>query len=219
MFGTRPDIDRVPMGNAPKTYQFAEKLHGRFFVSGVSGSFRKHAEKLIREHQQSNEKFTFKPVAPKFEEKFNSEYQKDAQRLVELENRLSEIQRKRNLRNNRDIQRRQGRRQYTAAVTIQRAIRRYFYKKKTQASDIMQSFLKMVLARQAVSAAYWAAAIIRRFAKRVCYFLHFFLFFFWALLDNLFIGFCPLAGMAFVPTEEEDGQESFTFCVAIRERY
>lgn len=91
-------------GGAPmfkRSSKFATRLAGRFFVSGVSGSFAKHAkflEELRRKENQeearikiANEKkikYDYQPVLEKHQ---REELKKEAAKLLELEEKLREV--------------------------------------------------------------------------------------------------------------------------------
>lgn len=182
MLGTRPDIDKIPSGG-PKSYQFAQKLTGRFFVSGVSGSFKKF------EHEQTG-KLTKKRrdvllngslagatlgtedvlVPSKFERKIDAEYNKELQRMKEIERQLEEIKLQKDKKKQREDARLRSRAVFQATVTLQRWARAVIRRKRTRAVNILVAVLRCGLNKQAVTAASWAAAVIRRFAARVCMF-------------------------------------------------
>lgn len=136
MLGLRPENDQTyykglqrqaPQFN--KNTRFASGLNGRFFVSGVSGSFTKHQKQLMEFKEQENlnriqhevetqqlqsnnnqedqigssqavpvihyhpskkivRKYTYQPVLEKHQ---REELRKDAQRLLELEEKLNEV--------------------------------------------------------------------------------------------------------------------------------
>jgi uncharacterized membrane protein len=116
MLGLRPDADPYYQSirtNAPafkKSSKFASKLTGRFFVSGISGSFKKH-QKLVADIQEQEEKekaenaeqnfllpqkskkiiYSYQPVLVKRQ---REELRKDAEKLVELEEKLQEVERR-----------------------------------------------------------------------------------------------------------------------------
>ena len=77
-----------------KTYKFASQLSGRFFVSGISGSFSKHKKQLedleSRQKRSKPKKFV---NAPSIQSKFNLELLRDEERLHKLEERLLEVDR------------------------------------------------------------------------------------------------------------------------------
>lgn len=86
--GSSSDADNI-RGPKGRSYKFAEKLTGRFFVSGVSGSFQKYNKFLNRiEEKEAKEKYTYAPVMEKHRKE---ELKMEAQRLMEIEEKLNEV--------------------------------------------------------------------------------------------------------------------------------
>lgn len=167
MFGLRPEMDKYPMAQ-PKSYNFAQKLSGRFFVSGVSGSLKKHSDNLKALKQPMLNRI--KATAPIFEKKVEIEFEKDAARLAELEEQLEEIRRQKELRHKRQANRQGKKILYLAACKIQRLVRLFLKKcrrRKGRAASVVLGFLNMMMAKNAISVAAMASGIISRFAKRV----------------------------------------------------
>jgi hypothetical protein len=90
MIGLRLDNDQV---QKKRTYRFAEKLNGRFFVSGVSGSFQKYSKFLqkMEERDEKVEKIEKYVYAPVMERHRKEELKREAQRLMEIEEKLNEV--------------------------------------------------------------------------------------------------------------------------------
>ena len=125
-----------------KSYRFAEKYHGRFFVSGVSGSFQKYTKQLKetdKKYLKSEKKYTFEPILEKHQKE---ELRRDAQRLLEMEEQLAQLQKMRELKRKRDRDRRKKKLEYVSACCIQRTFRSYKLRCANEAADILISFLK-----------------------------------------------------------------------------
>ena len=80
--------------------------------------------------------------APFLEKKQREELQKEAQRLMEMEEKIRELQRRKQLRIERDRIRRQNRVYYTNASIIQKGIKKFLRRKREKAVIIMMSFLR-----------------------------------------------------------------------------
>jgi hypothetical protein len=166
MLGTRPEFDRFPVSNglAARPQKFAEKLSGRFFVSGVSGSFKKFdVAKYKDEHSRER---PHKPLTT-FQRKVDEEFLKESEKLQELENKINQIQKLKRLQHRRGESRQQRKLEYKAAVLIQQCYRRYWKRLMTTSADIIVNMLRAGLARQGVQAGSWAIRILRRFAQKV----------------------------------------------------
>lgn len=203
MIGLRPENDRASTSffsaNANrKTYRFAERNAGRFFVSGISGSFAKYTKQLQKTdqkylhqtHEKQENKFVHEPVLEKHQ---REELRREAQRLLEMEEQLAQLQRMRELKRQRDRARRKRKLEYMSACCIQRAFRHYALYKRRKSADLIVSFLRYdalalatrcshganipicyftyyystVAAQQALSAAFWASSVLKRFAIKV----------------------------------------------------
>lgn len=99
MLGLRPDSDQHHLNGFQsnsaykRSSKFAERLSGRFFVSGISGSFQKHSKQLVELANKDKPidkfiKYTYQPVLEKHQ---REELRKDAERLIELEEKLQEV--------------------------------------------------------------------------------------------------------------------------------
>ena len=141
MIGLRVDNDRThaSLSQNKKSHKFAEKLTGRFFVSGVSGSLRKHRKLLDNELIHGERKYTYEPL---LEKKQKDALKSEALALAEMEQKLTELRRRKELRKQRDETRARNRVIYTAACTIQRALVFHFKLQKSDAVDIILSFLR-----------------------------------------------------------------------------
>jgi len=81
-----------------RSYKFAESLNGRFFVMGVSGGFEKYSrgqlpqkknnEQQPQQIEQPKPKYDHQPVLERYQ---REELRKEAQRLMELEEKLFEV--------------------------------------------------------------------------------------------------------------------------------
>ena len=100
MYGLRLETDNVVQrlsetGHHPKSHKFAETLTGRFFVSGISGGFRK-ARKNISEDDDETERTQDQQSAvamrqAEFRMRREEQMRRDAERLFELENKLEQV--------------------------------------------------------------------------------------------------------------------------------
>lgn len=147
MMGLRPENDHASTGFFTstanrKTYRFAERYSGRFFVSGVSGSFAKHSKQLKETDQKylkQERKYVHEPVLEKHQKE---ELRRDAQRLLEMEEQLAQLQKMRELKRQRDRARRKKKLEYMSACSIQRAYRRHVLYSRNKSADILVSFLR-----------------------------------------------------------------------------
>jgi hypothetical protein len=75
----------------PRSHKFADHLAGRFFVSGISGSFRKTRRKIDLDDEKIIDPTV--AMAAKQARRFRKEEQirQDAQRMFELEQKLQEV--------------------------------------------------------------------------------------------------------------------------------
>ena len=149
MMGLRPEHDQAstsfysPAANR-KTYRFAERYSGRFFVSGVSGSFAKYTKQLKETDQKylrQQKKYTHEPLLEKHQKE---ELRRDAQRLLEMEEQLAQLQKIRELKRQRDRARRKKKLEYMSALCIQRAYRTHIKHRNDKAADLLVSFLRLV---------------------------------------------------------------------------
>mmetsp|Transcript_5893 Transcript_5893/g.9736 ORF Transcript_5893/g.9736 Transcript_5893/m.9736 type:complete len:949 (+) Transcript_5893:41-2887(+) len=179
MFGLRAENDRAGQtyfkgGNGigatrghGRTFRFAERYKGRFFVSGISGSFEKYTKQLHetdRKYLKNRKKqYTYEPVLEKHQKE---ELRQDAQRLLEMEEQLQKLQKLRELKRHRDRARRKAKLEYNAATSIQQCFRKFSHRRADMAVDTLVQFLRVTAAKQAVSTATWASAVISRFALR-----------------------------------------------------
>jgi cell shape-determining protein MreC len=125
-----------------KTYRFAEHYSGRFFVSGVSGSFAKYSKQLKQTDQKylrQEKKYVHEPVLEKHQKE---ELRRDAQRLLEMEEQLAHLQKMRELKRQRDRARRKKKLEYMSACCIQRAFRCHALYQRNKSADIVVSFLR-----------------------------------------------------------------------------
>ena len=147
MFGLRVENDQSATSfysttNNRKTYRFAEQNTGRFFVSGVSGSFQKYTKQLQetdKKYLKNEKKYTYEPVLEKHQKE---ELRKDAQRLLEMEEQLKEIQRMKEMKRQRDRQRRKKKQEYLAARAIQLCYRKFIQRRADQSADTIVGFLR-----------------------------------------------------------------------------
>ncbi len=172
MLGIRPDQDQFYLSsNTKRSSQFASKLNGRFFVSGISGSFQKYKRQLLEEKGEYEKpprpyKYNYQPVLERHQ---REEMRRDAERLLELEEKLKEIQKLKEVKRHRDRQRRRKKLEYLSAKKIQLKFRAYLEQKNGQAIDVIKNFLQAIAAQQAIYTANWAISILKRFAKYVSF--------------------------------------------------
>lgn len=125
-----------------RSHKFVERLQGRFFVAGVSGSFQKYT-KLVAELNAKEEKGEDKKVSePYLVRKQRLELANDAKRLLEIEQKLEEINRRKELRKKRDEQRRRNKLEMMSVQTIQRAYRRFVRNRRTTAVTMILAALR-----------------------------------------------------------------------------
>eukprot|EP01038_Epipyxis_sp_PR26KG_P013656 gene13656-18328_t len=175
MLGLRAETDQFANSNATrgKSYKFASRLHGRFFVSGVTGSFKKYT-KFVKEFE--DKKSHLHVVAERrkelssyniiVEKKHKKELQDDAKKLIELEEKLNEIQRVKELKRQRDRKRRAKRLEYVSAVIIQRQFRSYRRRIRTKSVAIITKFLKVIEIKQSIQVTAWAVKVLKRFIRK-----------------------------------------------------
>jgi hypothetical protein len=95
MLGLTPSSNATNNGQQNKrSHKFAEKLSGRFFVAGVSGSFQKHRKQQLGIEDSNDaiprpEKYVYQPVLEKRQKEL---LQNEALALIEMEEKLSEVQ-------------------------------------------------------------------------------------------------------------------------------
>lgn len=94
MLGLRPSGDHSSSMSFHKSTKFAEKLAGRFFVSGISGGFSKHRkpEELLNEKEDTTQRVIKKNsvAGDIFMKRQEAAIQADAERLAALEEKLNE---------------------------------------------------------------------------------------------------------------------------------
>jgi len=171
MFGLRPDVDQVPLGllgkGNGKSYKFAERNNGRFFVSGVSGSFQKFTkEKEVRSKKVPRTIDKIREQSRESIDKLAENTDAEMMRLHAMEKRLEELRWEKEQRRMRERARRQRKVIFLSVCKIQQAWKRYRRNNKKEACTIIISFIKTLGARQALAAASWAARVIRNFAER-----------------------------------------------------
>ena len=149
MMGLRPENDQASTSffsssTNRKTYRFAERYSGRFFVSGVSGSFAKYSKQLKetdKKYLKQEKKYVHEPVLEKHQKE---ELRRDAQRLVEMEEQLQQLQRMRELKRQRDRARRKKKLEYMSACCIQRCVRQFIQYRKDKSANILKTVLRYV---------------------------------------------------------------------------
>jgi hypothetical protein len=163
MLGTRPEFDRLPINNAPKSHHFTEKLTGRFFVNGSfqKNDVEKSLDTLNKPRLNQN-----RPLL-NYQKKVDEDFIKQSEKLQELENKLAGIKRLKHLQSERDRSRQQRKKQFRAAIIIQRKFRKYTGLYKSRCADALIVFLQCLMNKEALRAAAWAAGVIRRFAIKV----------------------------------------------------
>lgn len=89
---TDPIVQRLSnVGHHPKSHKFAESLAGRFFVSGVSGGFRKSRRNRSEDDEAVSEQSATAVRQAELRLKREEQMRRDAERLFELENKLEEV--------------------------------------------------------------------------------------------------------------------------------
>lgn len=82
-------LSNLQQGSFRRTSKFANALSGRFFVSGISGSFQKSdKEAAVKPPPTKVVKYNCQPV---LERNQQDELLKEAQKLMELEEKLAEV--------------------------------------------------------------------------------------------------------------------------------
>lgn len=154
-----------------KSHKFTKQLINRFDVTGVSNSLEKHENYKVKMGEVDSDqpvKVVNKQSQFAHEDltkRQNAEMQRDQERLAELEEKLQEIQRKKELRRARDRNRRKRRMEFMAAGKIQKCFRGFAHRKLVIAANIVTHFIKVVKNRNALTVGSWAATVIARFAK------------------------------------------------------
>lgn len=172
MIGLRIENDHLKTNNNyKKSYKFASNNYGKFYVSGISGSFQKYTKQKLETDKkylknEKNNKYTYEPVLEKYQK---DELLNDAKRLIELEEKLNELQRIKECKRIRDRLRRKKRLEYQSICLIQRTYRNYKKKYYSKHISIIHQFIKVITYKQAISAAAWAIKVLRRFAIRASY--------------------------------------------------
>jgi hypothetical protein len=96
MLGLRPETDNSlrrlsDSGHHPKSHKFAETLAGRFFVSGVSGGFRKARRNRSEDEAIESEQSAAAIRQAELRMRREEQMRRDAERLFELENKLEQV--------------------------------------------------------------------------------------------------------------------------------
>lgn len=100
MHGLRPEHDRAFAAKLSgehshgKSYQFANRLTGRFFVSGISGSFQKHRKMLDAANVSASAKkdlLSQYQDAPFIDKQRKEQLRKEAEKLLEMEEKIKEV--------------------------------------------------------------------------------------------------------------------------------
>ena len=165
--------------NYRRSYQFATKNYGKFYVSGISGSLEKHTKekmeidrKFIKSNSNTtntatnHSKYIVEPVLEKHQ---RDQLKRDALQLIQLEQKLLDIQRYKECKKRRNELRIRKRLEYNASMKIATAYLKYRDNKYSRAVQVLQSFLHVVTMKQSLSAAAWAARVIKRFAIFISY--------------------------------------------------
>lgn len=145
MLGLRTDRDLRAFGSQSqnkRSHKFAEKLSGRFFVSGISGGFQKH--KRLQENDQLKEhgteqKYSFEPL---LERNCKDVLRNEALALLEMEQKLADIRERKEKRKIRDETRARNKVIFNAAGRIQRAFVAHFRVRRQNAIATIMAFLK-----------------------------------------------------------------------------
>jgi len=179
--GTDSGVPKLGRNNH-KSYNFAASNIGRFHTSGVSGSMKKHTAKKTKEKLGDTDKSNLvddqdeklrqlkdrsKNYVPERLEARQKEIEEDTMKLLELEKKLDEVKRQKELKRRRDEARAMQRLQYSSVLKIQRRVRRWLLRRHMRAATALQAFLKFAAAKQAVAAATWAIATLREFVQMI----------------------------------------------------
>ena len=166
--------------NHRRSYQFATKNYGKFYVSGISGSLEKYTKekmeidrKFIKSNKNNtttattnHSKYVVEPVLEKYQ---RDQLKRDALQLIQLEQKLLDIQRYKECKKRRNELRIRKRLEYDASMKIATAYLEYRDNKYNRAVQVLRSFLHVVTMKQSLSAAAWAARVIKRFAILTSY--------------------------------------------------
>eukprot|EP01041_Mallomonas_annulata_P002986 gene2986-5858_t len=151
--------------------RFSSQLVNRFHTSGISGSMEKHT-KVVKQPEialvEKKEKKLLASSSASLLMRKEREIAEDVIRMEALEKRLAEIREAKELRRKKEEARAQRKLMLISAVLVQKSIRRFLKRRKETNAAIILAFIKSLLARQAVTAAAWAAATISRFARLAC---------------------------------------------------
>ena len=92
--------------------------------------------------EKAEKKYTFEPLLEKHQKE---ELRRDAQRLLEMEEQLAQLQKMRELKRKRDRDRRKKKLEFMSACCIQRCFRAYLQYKVDHSADLIVSFLRFCL--------------------------------------------------------------------------
>lgn len=129
-----------------------------------------HKLKLTETSKQKEEYKKLKRIENemKRQEKKEKEIQQEFSRLKELEDKLVEVRKRKELQKQREEQRNRRKKEFLAIGVITRSWKRYKQNKMiTNSRNIIYNFLKAKQTKQIVAIAAWASRTIRRFASRV----------------------------------------------------
>ena len=155
-------------GSNSRSHTFTKNFIGKGFdVAGVSNSLKKHGREMNKdantEPKVANKQSQL--AQEEFIRRQDEETERDQQRLEELELKIKDIQHKKQLRKERDMNRRKRRMEYIAAGKIQKCFREFARHKLVIASKVIIHFIKIVKNRNALTVGSWASTVIARFAK------------------------------------------------------
>lgn len=155
-----------------RSWKFSKHLYKAGFdnVVGQSNSLEKHTKRQkgtspAEKERKRRSNVVTKLAREQFVDMQDQHAIDDAERLQEVQNKLQDLQRRKEARIRRERSRRQRKVQYMAARKIQ-----YFFKfvmldAKERAAKILRNFVRKVVNRNAISVASWAGGVIARFAK------------------------------------------------------
>ena len=145
MFGARRDTERLINFKANKSSLFSNKLNGRLYVAGVSGSLERHTERLQNERR-------YQAMEQLYEQQIEIKVTQDHAQLKNLEHEWEERKRIRILKNG-------------AATIVQKIARGYIFRRNAHATNKIIHTIKLMISMRAMIAATLALKIIKNFLR------------------------------------------------------
>jgi hypothetical protein len=148
MIGFRREVDILPQYElSQKHTEFTQKLQGRLFVSGISGSLTKHFE-------QTENKRRTNAVEIAISKNTEIKFRRDETKLKQLAKEWELMNKQRILR-------------YKSAIIIQRKVRKHLQERRISSTTILTKFLQFVFQKSAVFVGGWALRTIKQFLLTV----------------------------------------------------